>query len=705
MVVPKLIKDDTKGPGRVFSIASSPNDKQKLAVIFRISESGYKQSLVRTKLRAKLEIEGPWGTMFLPEKTAKPIVFIAGGTGITPFLSIIRFASEKRLKHDIILLYASRDEKSALYFEDLKKLNKENHRLKLINTFGPIDKNFIHNNLQGQGKALFYISGPSGMIDTAIISLEELGILDSQIIFEEWSKYTFKKIPKEIIHPSTDAVIVTDLNGFFRYVNPAWQKLTQWKEKEVINQRTPRIVKSGVQDQAFYKKLWDKALAGATYRFEATNKKKDGTFYMVDEVSVPLKSRSGCIFGHSGFQHDITKIRKTEQELQELTKNLNQRVKEQTESLSNAKARDEAMLRSIGDGLVVVDGDMKTLMINHAAQRMLGFTEKESLGKVWPELVRSGTDKISLPLSQTPLAKAIKGKTTVSTVTGAVAYYYETKHGIRFPVSITAAPIILNKKTIGAIAIFRDITEEKKIERSKSEFLALASHQLRTPLTGIRWVAELLSQKEQFSEKGRQYINDINASARRLSILVDSLLDVSRIEMGRVAIKPEQVDAVLFIQNYIKQSEQAAAKKNTQIIFKEHPQKLTIVTDAVILHNIIHTFVVNSIDYTPPNGLIELFLKKKEKTFMIAVKDNGVGIPEDEQKNIFKKFSRGSNARTLQPDGNGLGLYLTYQMTKLLNGKIWFESEEGKGATFYVEIPLKVKSKAGEVQLAEKKYA
>ncbi|MBI2626118.1 MAG: PAS domain S-box protein [Candidatus Nealsonbacteria bacterium] len=708
VVVPKLIKKDTKGPGRVFSIASSPNDKKKITIVFRVSESGYKQTLAQTKVGEKLEIEGPWGTLGFPEKTDNPLVFIAGGTGISPFLSMLRFAAEKHLKHNITLLYASRSAGKAIYPSDLKALKKQNPKLKIANIFGFINKSFVQKNTSASvlEKAIFYISGPISMMSAAIALLRDLGVDDERIYFEEWSEYVFKKIPEEIIKPTSDAVIFTDLNGLFRYVNPAWEKLTGWKSKEIIGKVTPRIVKSGVQNLAFYKVLWNKALAGIVYKFEAVNKKKNKTLFTIDEVSVPLRAQSGCIYGHSAFQRDITKQRKTEKDLEILTKNLDEKVKEQTRFIINEKARNDAILKNIGEGLGVVDKEMKTIMINRAAQDILGFAEKEAMGKVWPKLVSIGTDKIDeLPLSESPLARAMEGKTVISGIAGPIAYYYRKKDKTRIPVSIVATPILLEGKIIGSIVVFRDITKEKEVDRTKSEFLALASHQLRTPLTGIKWVAELLLNKEQFTERGKLYITEINNSVRRLSTLVDSLLNVSRIEMGRAIVKVEPADAAVFVEDYIKQSEPVAAKKNIKIIFEKHPQELNIITDPVILYNILHTFVSNAVDYTPKDGVIELSLEKKEKTFIITVKDNGIGIPENEQKDIFKKFMRGSKARIMQPDGNGLGLYLALQMGKLLGDKIWFESEERKGTAFHIELPLESKPVSGEVRFVKLNHA
>ena len=181
-------------------------------------------------------------------------------------------------------------------------------------------------------------------------------------------------------------------------------------------------------------------------------------------------------------------------------------------------------------------------------------------------------------------------------------------------------------------------------------------------------------------------------SAKRLTQLVDLLLNLSRIEGGRVTVTPEPVEAVGFVRSYLDECAPLFEKKKLELVFTEHPAELTAVTDKSSLRNIVQSLVSNAIEYTLPGGTVEVAIKKESGTFTMQVRDTGVGIPKAEQSHIFEKFMRASNAKLYKTDGTGIGLYIAERATKLLGGKIWFESEENKGSTFHVELPLETKA-------------
>lgn len=179
----KLLKYDPKGHMRIFSIASSPNEKGVVSVAFRRSGSGFKESLLNLPINTKVEVSSPLGHFTLPKTTTHPLVFIAGGIGITPFLSMTRFVTEEKLDYKITLLYANREPNTTAYLEELEKLEKVNINFKLKNKFGPLDDNFLLG-LKTPGGALWYIAGPPQMVAKTRYILTNMNV-NPNIIFTE----------------------------------------------------------------------------------------------------------------------------------------------------------------------------------------------------------------------------------------------------------------------------------------------------------------------------------------------------------------------------------------------------------------------------------------------------------------------------------------------------------------------------------------
>jgi len=364
--------------------------------------------------------------------------------------------------------------------------------------------------------------------------------------------------------------------------------------------------------------------------------------------------------------------------------------------VENAKAKDDALLESIGDGVIAVDMDGKIILMNKSAQEMLGWHPESMVGKIFHDTVAIEDEKgVAIPIEKRPTYLVLAG----TTITTGPTYQYVRKDKTKFPVAIKTSPIILDRKIVGAVEVFRDITREKEIDKAKTEFVSLAAHQLRTPLTGISWIAEIFLENGRHTSKDKNYIKDIIFLARRLNNLVEVLLNVSRIESGRIGVKPEPVDLVEFIGDFLREYKAVGEMQKLTIIFIKHPKKLVVVTDANLLNYILQNLFGNALRYTPVGGTVEIVLEEKKNSVIFAVRDTGIGIPEKEKGSIFEKFVRASNAVLTRPDGTGLGLFIAQESVRLLGGKVWFKSKEGEGSTFYVELPIISEVKSGEVGL------
>ncbi|MFA5870844.1 MAG: ATP-binding protein [Candidatus Paceibacterota bacterium] len=347
---------------------------------------------------------------------------------------------------------------------------------------------------------------------------------------------------------------------------------------------------------------------------------------------------------------------------------------------------------NVSDNIVITDPNGIVIYANNAVERVTGYTQREAIGK------KSGTLwKLPMPIEYyEKLWDTISGQKKV--FSGQIQN--RRKDGEIYTASISISPILNKNKDIEFfVGVEHDITKEKEIDRLKSDFISIASHQLRTPLTGIQWVVERFTKKENLSLKGKEYLNDVHMSARRLTELVDLLLNLSRIEAGRVLVRPESLEIVGFIKHFLDEVTPLQDKKELKIVFTNHPSELFVKTDKIALHNIVQNLISNAIEYTPKMGRIEVIVKKNDGTFTIKVQDTGIGIPKSEQIYIFQKFVRASNAKLYKTDGTGIGLYISERATYSLGGKIWFESEENKGSTFYVELPLESQPKGREMPL------
>lgn len=383
------------------------------------------------------------------------------------------------------------------------------------------------------------------------------------------------------------------------------------------------------------------------------------------------------------------------------TTNLLDDLELEREKLIEAKAKDAAVLASIGDGLVATDRDGNITMINGAFENMLGWSESEVRGKPLIEVVHMSDESGNkIPDAERLSTNILKGQTQKTTI--ATAATFARKDGVTFPVSLTIAPIVVGTELIGVVEVFRDTTKERELDRIKGEFISIASHQLRTPLTGIQWVVERFTKKEKLTPKGVEYLNDIHVSARRLTEMVDLLLNLSRIEAGRVVLTHEPIEVIGFMKEYLEECVPLLDKKELKLIFETHPAELFVRTDKNSLRNIIQSLISNAIEYTGVGGRITIAIIKQDHTFMIEIEDTGIGIPKSEQSRIFEKFVRASNAKLYKTDGTGIGLFIAERATNLLGGKIWFESpvrvstkvtnveggNEQEGCRFYVQLPI-----------------
>ena len=504
----------------------------------------------------------------------------------------------------------------------------------------------------------------------------------TEVLSKELEKFKFA------VDNASDHIVITDPDGMLLFANKAVNRITGYNEKEVLGTKAG-VLWGGVMDKAFYKKLWKtikkekKVFAG-----ELLNKRKNGEVYPAEVSITPLLSSEKEVQFFLGIERDITKRKKDEEKLQLVLKDL----KEQDFQLAEEKAKYEALLASISSGIIVTNEKGHIILVNKAAEVMLGKKSEEMKNKKIYEEVPAFTEKgILINKSERAVNQALStGKQQTSLV--GKTYYYKNSEGNLFPVGFMVSPFIWMEKVIGSIVVFRDISYEQGIDKAKTEFVSLASHQLRTPLSTINWYVEMLLDEDagSLNKEQRDYLKEVEVGNKRMVDLVNSLLNVSRIELGTFAIDPEKTDIRDVFDSVIKELEPQIVQKKMKITKKYDKEITKLNLDQKLIRMVIQNLITNAVKYTPDKGQIKVEIRKNEKELVVSVKDNGYGIPKKQQDNIFTKMFRADNIKLKDTTGTGLGLYIVKSIIEQsADGKIWFESIENKGTTFYFTIPLK----------------
>jgi len=252
-------------------------------------------------------------------------------------------------------------------------------------------------------------------------------------------------------------------------------------------------------------------------------------------------------------------------------------------------------------------------------------------------------------------------------------------------IAVTAVLVIIGYLVIQG---FEQLAQANQM---KTEFVSIASHQLRTPLTGIKWMVDLIMQQQtkSFTKDQLETLGSIRENNQRMINLVNDLLDLSRLEQGRFIFKPEAIHLDKLLKEILKEYTSLAKASNTKISLELEANIPPVIKDKRGLGLVLHNLIDNAIRYTKEQGRVKIKLSSKGNLVRCEVKDNGVGIPAEDQKKIFQKFFRSQNALKYQTEGTGLGLFIAKSIIKASKGKMEFWSKEGQGSTFWFEIPVK----------------
>jgi two-component system, OmpR family, sensor histidine kinase VicK len=393
-------------------------------------------------------------------------------------------------------------------------------------------------------------------------------------------------------------------------------------------------------------------------------------------------------------------------------------------SLQNEKLKSDIIVNSIEDGVTLVDSSGNVQLFNPAAAKLTGWEQDETIGLPYKSIVKLTNEK-GEPFvdSQDPIQrvfiqkKSFRDNTTMLT----------NKTGQTVPVDISVSPLLDEEELIGAILIFRDVREQRGEEQRRAEFISTASHEMRTPVAAIEgYLALALNDKvSKIDTKARDYLDKAHASTKHLGKLFQDLLTSAKAEDGRLSSHPKIVEMGDFLEKISDDLRLVAEKKGlameyvvgstthaTKVIDAstfttdvDGVQKLVkplyyVSVDPDRIREVITNLFDNAVKYTEA-GKISLGLTGDEKVVQLRVTDTGAGIPPQDIGHLFQKFYRVDNSATRTIGGTGLGLFISRKIVELYNGRIWVESELGKGSSFYINLPRLSTETAEKIQTAE----
>lgn len=357
-----------------------------------------------------------------------------------------------------------------------------------------------------------------------------------------------------------------------------------------------------------------------------------------------------------------------------------------TEDLRRQYELDRVILDSIHLGVITVDPEGAVALGNPAARTLLREIELEGrpIAEVLPLRGHGGAP---LPGEHVVL-KCLKDGGVFRT-SPSTHWSIERTDGGLLPITLSVVPLKDGERSFGALVMFQNVSEERHIDYLKSEFITLASHQLRTPLSAIRWYAELLHDaRDGLKEEERGYVDEIDRSVRRMITLLGALLHAARIEDETVRPALAESDLRGLVEEAVRDAEVIFGESGVKPEVVVPSDGVVVRTDPVLLKVVLQNLLSNAVKYSPKQSTVTIRLRAAGDAAAIDVEDRGMGIPRADQERIFEKFFRARNVRQIDTDGNGLGLYISKSIVERLGGSLAFKSAEGKGTTFTVELPV-----------------
>lgn len=503
-------------------------------------------------------------------------------------------------------------------------------------------------------------------------------------------------------------IVSLDLDGNVRMWNQGAERMFGWTETELLGKPLPTVPE---EERAAYRQLLDSQFHGVLHTgLRVRRMCKDGVLIDASLWTVPLRDAEGHIYGNVAILADLTPAMTAEREYRDLAMR-----EEQAREEVQAERRFRQLLEAAPDGILEIDSRGQIVLMNAAAEKLTGYCRDELLGQsveiLTPEELRQRHGGHRAAYWQNPVTRPMGS---------GLELHVQRKDGVRTPVEISLSPVAYDGE-MRVAAVMRDVTERKRAEtalrdmherftaeltaankelevrnreieaanRLKSEFVASMSHELRTPLHTIVGFTELLAEELEgpLNEKQKRFLSHIHRDSLHLLELINDILDLSRIEAGRLDLRPE-VFAMRVAIEEVMATIRPQALGNSLHLEGPFVPDIALRADRVRYKEVLYNLLSNAVKFTPEGGRIRVEGSLRDKDVEISVIDTGVGIPALEQGAVFDKFHQvGATVRGLK-EGTGLGLAIAKQLVEAHGGRIWLSSEVGKGSRFSFTMPL-----------------
>ena len=379
-------------------------------------------------------------------------------------------------------------------------------------------------------------------------------------------------------------------------------------------------------------------------------------------------------FSEGDFSRRI--IQSPKDEIGELANTLNKMAQDIEDKIREIKTQNQklaAIFNSMIEGVIVVDKESRIISINPTIEKIFGVSKKDAKGKIFLEAIRNN----DIPEVINAVLSKGEGASAELTLMYPVSKIFE----------VNATPIFDNDKAAGCLVVIHDVTEIRKLETMRRDFIANVSHELKTPLTSIKgFIETLLEGALDDKENNRGFLMIIQEHAQRLNNLVNDLLSLSHLESNEIVLEKEETNLRQQVEGVILGFKSQLKKRNIEVK-DELPAALSIKADKNRIEQVFTNLIDNAIKFNKEKGTIKIYSRDVSGKIKIVVEDSGVGIPEKDMTRIFERFYRVDKARSRELGGTGLGLSIVKHIIELHDGSVGVESTEGLGSKFWVVLP------------------